>query len=103
MATCPLSSTFSLPILALPSYSDATASMVGVICRQGPHHSAQKSTSTGTADCSTSWSKPPSVKVSVFCPAICTSFYLLRLLDCAACREDSDQPSTMLSLHLWLH
>ena len=35
--------------------SRANESMVGVICRQGPHHSAQKSTSTGTRDWRTSF------------------------------------------------
>src|SRR5260370_28143958 len=44
--------------------------MVVVIMRQGPHHSAQKSTSTGTSEFSTSLSQPASVNVKVLAPAI---------------------------------
>src|SRR5207249_5320098 len=70
MAVWPLSSTLSLPTLALPAYSDAMVSMVGPIWRHGPHHSAQKSTSTGSGDLSTSLSNAASVKVNVLLPAI---------------------------------
>src|ERR1022692_4430698 len=70
MAVLPLQSTSSLPTFTLPAYSVATTSIVGAICRQGPHHSAQKSTSTGTSLRRTSWSKPESVKVNVLSPAI---------------------------------
>src|ERR1019366_480381 len=70
MAVAPLESTSSLPTFNFPAYSPATTSMVGPICLQGPHHSAQKSTRTGTSDRSTSGSNPASVKVNVFCPAI---------------------------------
>src|SRR5262249_39529361 len=68
IAVPPLESTSSLPTFAFPAYSAATTSIVGAICRHGPHHSAQKSTSTGMSDRSTSWSKPASVNVNVFCP-----------------------------------
>src|SRR5690242_18092422 len=70
MAVPPLESTSSLPTFSLPAYSLATTSIVGAIIRQGPHHSAQKSTRTGTSDRSTSWSNVESVKVSVLSPAI---------------------------------
>jgi hypothetical protein len=43
--------------LALPEYSAATWSTAGAMARQGPHQTAQKSTSTGTADFKTSPSK----------------------------------------------
>ena len=42
-------------------YSAAISSRIGAIILQGPHHSAQKSTSTGVADFSTSCSKVASV------------------------------------------
>src|SRR5215813_2182829 len=51
------SSTFSLTTLALPWYSSATDSTVGESIRQGAHHEAQKSTSTGWDDFKTSLSK----------------------------------------------
>src|SRR5579859_137060 len=70
MAVWPLSSTLSLPTLALPAYSEAMVSMVGPIWRHGPHHSAQKSTSTGSGDLRTSLSNAASVKVNVLFPAI---------------------------------
>eukprot|EP00959_Pyramimonas_sp_CCMP1952_P402725 8439090-Pyramimonas_sp.AAC.1 len=46
-----------LTALILPSYSLANSSIRGAIMRQGPHQGAQKSTSTGTEDLSTSASK----------------------------------------------
>src|SRR3954471_10966327 len=64
------SSTFSLPTVTLPAYSDASASTVGPSRLQGPHHSAQKSTSTGAPDFSTLSSKFPSVNVCTFSVAI---------------------------------
>src|SRR5438034_1044618 len=44
------SSILTLPILARPSNSSASSSSTGAIILHGPHHSAQKSTSTGAAD-----------------------------------------------------
>ena len=41
----------------MPAYSVASSSRTGSIMRQGPHHGAQKSTITGTGDCSTAFSK----------------------------------------------
>src|SRR5580765_2327285 len=64
------SSTLSLPTVTLPAYSVASASTVGPRRLHGPHHSAQKSTSTGGADFSTLSSKFPSVKVCTFSAAI---------------------------------
>ncbi|MDT4878703.1 hypothetical protein FQZ97_1143220 [compost metagenome] len=52
--TSRLSSTFILVTLSLPSYEPATSSRIGAIILQGPHHSAQKSTSTGACASSTS-------------------------------------------------
>src|SRR5882762_6606029 len=56
-----LSSTFSFTIFALLSNCCASDSTMGVIARQGGHHSAQKSTRTGTLLFITSVSKVPSV------------------------------------------
>src|SRR5215471_6589410 len=53
----PFSSTFILSTFALPWYFSAIASTVGAIRLQGPHHSAQKSTRTGSEDFKTSASK----------------------------------------------
>src|SRR6476659_4758203 len=55
----------SLTILTLPSRSLAISSSAGAICRQGPHHSAQKSTTTGVDDFNTSASKVSSETVAV--------------------------------------
>src|SRR4029453_17599639 len=62
------SSTFSLATVARPSNSDASASTVGARRRQGPHHSAQKSTSTTPLLVSSS--KLLSVNVFTFSDAI---------------------------------
>src|SRR6476469_1038946 len=50
-------STFTLMILARDAFSAAISSSTGASILQGPHHSAQKSTSTGTLDFRTSVSK----------------------------------------------
>src|SRR6185312_9776495 len=42
------SSMFSLTIFTLPASSVESSSRTGEIARHGPHHSAQKSTSTGS-------------------------------------------------------
>src|ERR1700733_864461 len=52
-----LSSTFSLTILTLSPMAPAISSSAGAIMRHGPHHSAQKSTTTGPCALSTSASK----------------------------------------------
>src|SRR5882757_3923973 len=56
-AVAGFSSTLSLTILTLPSSEPAISSSAGAIILHGPHHSAQKSTTTGSADFSTSLSK----------------------------------------------
>src|SRR5690606_11612135 len=48
------SSTLSLTIFTLPASSEESSSSTGAIARQGPHHSAQKSTSTGSFEDRTS-------------------------------------------------
>src|SRR5580704_486578 len=64
--TSRLSSMFSLPIRILPSCSWAISSNTGEIILHGPHHSAQKSTRTGTSEALTFSSNVASVKVSIF-------------------------------------
>jgi hypothetical protein len=64
------SSTLTFTILTLPAYSAASSSSAGPIWRQGPHHSAQKSTTTGMADLRTSASKVASVTATVFAPMV---------------------------------
>jgi len=59
----------SMLILAIVSFSlrsPAMSSSAGAIARQGPHHSAQKSTSTGLPDFRTSLSNDASVTLVVF-------------------------------------
>src|ERR1700687_4343569 len=55
-----LSSTFSFTILTLSPIVPEISSSAGAIMRQGPHHSAQKSTTTGPIALSTSASKSAS-------------------------------------------
>src|SRR5690349_3146079 len=70
------SSTLSLTIFTLPlSAPLASSSSAGAIMRQGPHHSAQKSTTTGLVDCNTSDSNVlsdtlPTVMAFSFCFAM---------------------------------
>src|SRR5437868_5582096 len=59
-AVCGFSSTLSLTILTLSPIAPAISSSAGPIMRQGPHHSAQKSTTTGPVALSTSASKSAS-------------------------------------------
>jgi len=61
LATAGFSSILSLTTLTLPFISEAISSRAGAIMRHGPHHSAQKSTTTGSAELSTSCSKVASV------------------------------------------
>src|SRR5258705_12634137 len=56
-----LSSTLSFTILTLAPRVPAISSSAGPIMRQGPHHSAQKSTTTGPIAFSTSVSKSTSL------------------------------------------
>src|ERR1700677_1315762 len=65
LATPGFSSTLSLPIFTLPFISVAISSSAGPIMRHGPHHSAQKSTTTGSSDLMTSVSKLSSVTLAV--------------------------------------
>ena len=53
VAVLGLSSVFSFTHRTLPTYSFASSSTIGAIIRQGPHHGAQKSTSTGISHCNT--------------------------------------------------
>src|SRR5215813_13254047 len=52
-----LSSTFTFATLTAPAFSRAISSSSGAIILHGPHHSAQKSTTTGLSCCVTSRSK----------------------------------------------
>src|SRR3990172_8071556 len=65
MAVCGFSSTLSLATVILSEWVSAIFWTTGAIMRQGAHHSAQKSTSTGLAP-ETSLSKSASVAVIVF-------------------------------------
>src|SRR5437879_4547308 len=62
------SSMFTLAMVSLPAYSPAISSSTGATMRHGPHHSAQKSTRTGTSACNTSAAKLASVTVLVLLP-----------------------------------
>ncbi len=57
-----LSSTLSLAMVTLPACSSAISSSTGAISLQGPHHSAQKSTTTVPSADLTSSSKVVSVE-----------------------------------------
>src|SRR6266516_7185513 len=59
------SSMLTLPTLTFPSYSLASSSRIGAIILQGPHHSAQKSTSTGVDAFKTSSSKLAAVRMTI--------------------------------------
>src|SRR5690606_29901315 len=60
-AVARFSSTLTLAIFTFPAYSPASSSRAGAIILHGPHQGAQKSTSTGSADCSTVALKSASV------------------------------------------
>src|SRR5258705_4667698 len=47
VGTCGFSSMFNLAMVTLSPNSADSSSSAGAIMRQGPHHSAQKSTNTG--------------------------------------------------------
>src|SRR3974390_697109 len=70
MGVAPFRSTSIFPTLTLPLYSVASSSTMGAIARHGPHHAAQKSTSTGLSDFSTSESKFASVTSTIALLAI---------------------------------
>src|ERR1700684_896064 len=59
------SSTLNLAIFTLPCISIAISSSAGAIMRQGPHHSAQKCTHTGSLDSMTSVAQLASVTLAV--------------------------------------
>ena len=61
----------ALTLVEVPAL--AISSSVGAIMRQGPHHSAQKSTRTGTPDFSTSCSKSASLVCLISSLAMVTS------------------------------
>ena len=57
-------------MVSLSAFSPAISSSTGATILQGPHHSAQKSTSTGLSLCSTSATKLASVTVLVLAPIV---------------------------------
>src|SRR6185312_3064024 len=64
--TLGLLSTSTLPITALPSYSLESSSTKGPTIRQGPHHSAQKSSITGLSDFRTnSWKFESVISIAI--------------------------------------
>src|SRR5208337_174245 len=58
-ATCGFLSTFTFTVRMRPRFSRASRSIVGETILHGPHHSAQKSTSTGISEIRTSSKKDP--------------------------------------------
>src|ERR1700685_3028648 len=72
----PSSSVLSFTILILPAYSAAISSKIGPTARQGPHHSAQKSTNTGVVLLRTTSSKLAAVTGVVL--LIFFSFYFYK-------------------------
>src|SRR3954471_23665706 len=60
----------SLAMVSFSACSAAISSSTGATILHGPHHSAQKSTSTGLSLPSTSLAKLASVTVTVFLPAM---------------------------------
>src|SRR5436190_13617815 len=79
MGVLELDSVSILPILALPANSVASSSIVGPRALHGPHHSAQKSTSTGSLAFKTSISKFASVNSLVLAPAMWSLPWLLTI------------------------
>src|SRR6266481_6519096 len=79
-----LSSTFSLTILTLSPIAPEISSSAGAIMRQGPHHSAQKSTTTGPVALSTSASKSASETLPTAIWVTSFGFAKMRLLGIAA-------------------
>src|SRR5438067_615497 len=73
-AMSPCSSVFSLPTLSRPAKSVAILSMVGARARHGPHHGAQKSTSTGLSLLTTSCSQFSVVSSTTLALAIGPTF-----------------------------
>ena len=65
LAVSGFSSTLSFTIFTLPAISFEMSSSEGPIMRHGPHHSAQKSTTTGCSDLITSFSKEESLVLAV--------------------------------------
>src|ERR1051326_6521697 len=65
IGTCWLASTSIFANWILPLYSSASSSMEGATILQGPHHSAQKSTTIGTADFSSCSLKLESVRTRI--------------------------------------
>src|SRR5687768_18502451 len=59
-------SIFSFTTLTRPAYVEASSSTIGPIILHGPHHSAQKSTSTGVSDLRTWASKSASPTCSTW-------------------------------------
>src|SRR5918993_5939188 len=64
-ATCWFSSTLTLTIFSRPSSSPASPSSTGATARHGPHHGAQKSTSTAPVASRTSCLKLASVTACI--------------------------------------
>ena len=62
-AVAGFSSTLSFPTRTLPAYSPASWSTIGPTVRQGPHHGAHMSSSTGTGEAVTVVAKLASVTV----------------------------------------
>src|SRR5438067_1535061 len=76
MAISLLSSVLSLPTLTLPWNWSAILSMVGARARQGPHHTAQKSTSTGLSLLTTSCSQLAVVSSTTLALAMGIAFHV---------------------------
>src|SRR6476660_8124622 len=89
-----LSSTFTLTTSTFSPYSTEISSRIGPSLRQGPHHSAQKSTMTGLAEASTSVLKLASVtSFALLIPCVSLFGWLLRRLGVDICEVVLDVES----------
>src|SRR5215217_4792055 len=89
MLTCGFSSTLTFPTLTFPAYSFDNSSITGPIARQGPHHSAQKSTTVNLSELKTSFWKFESVN----------AFAILFILNSQRYIESANLTPTTISTH----
>src|SRR5271157_1374585 len=89
-ATCGFLSTFTFTVRMRPWFSRARRSIVGETILHGPHHSAQKSTSTGISEIRTSSKNDPGSPFTR--PALITAKILTAGTPCNSIEESVQSP-----------